>query len=51
VSEGSRRPRILQVVFDAGTRPSAVEFRALRAAAGLVGVLLQFAAHDEPFSA
>jgi hypothetical protein len=51
VSDGSRRQRILQVVFDAGTRPSAVEFRALRAAAGLVGVLLQFAAHDEPCSA
>jgi hypothetical protein len=47
VSQRPCQPWILQVMFDAGARPSAEEFRSLRAAAGLAGVLLQFASHDE----
>jgi hypothetical protein len=42
-------PRILQVVFEPGVTPSASEFRLLRAAAGLAGVLMQFAPATDAF--
>lgn len=51
VPHAAGSPRILQAVFDSGMRPSADEFRLLKAAAGLAGALMEFAPASDSYVA